>query len=62
MQAIPDGCKLTITASKLLGYVLIQLEDAGVGIPEENLAQFFQPLFEVERLRIRITSLQTNRG
>lgn len=41
VQAIPDRCKLTITASKLMGDVLIKIEDTDVGIPEENLAKFF---------------------
>jgi signal transduction histidine kinase len=41
VQAIPDRYKLTITASKLMGDVLIKIEDTDVGIPEENLAKFF---------------------
>ena len=45
LQAMPDGGRLRIKASKEGRYVLISVEDSGVGIPEENMPKLFQPLF-----------------
>jgi len=52
-QAMPDGGRLTITAALLEGgavrnpksEIRIQVSDTGCGIPEENLARLFEPLF-----------------
>jgi two-component system CheB/CheR fusion protein len=44
-QAMPDGGKLTITARKENGNLLITVEDTGEGIPEEVKPHLFQPLF-----------------
>ena len=45
MQAMPDGGKLKIKASKKTDEVLISVKDTGVGIREEDLPKLFQPLF-----------------
>jgi len=48
LQAMPDGGRLTITASKTEEAVLISVEDTGVGIPEEVMPKLFQPLFTIK--------------
>jgi PAS domain S-box-containing protein len=45
VQAMRDGGQLTIRASKKGETALISVEDAGVGIPDENLSKLFTPLF-----------------
>lgn len=45
LQAMPEGGRLTIRASKNEEAALISVEDTGVGIPKENLSKLFQPLF-----------------
>nr|MDO8079390.1 MEDS domain-containing protein [Candidatus Freyarchaeota archaeon] len=45
LQAMPEGGRLTIRASKNEDAALISVEDTGAGIPEENLCKMFQPLF-----------------
>ena len=49
IQAMPEGGKLTIHASKeKKGYVTITVEDTGVGIPEEVKPKIFTPLVHHE--------------
>jgi PAS domain S-box-containing protein len=43
-QAMPDGGRLTIRASKKDDAAFISVEDTGVGIPKENLTKIFHPL------------------
>ncbi len=45
LQAMPDGGKLTITASNTNETATISFHDTGVGIPEENMHKLFMPLF-----------------
>jgi PAS domain S-box-containing protein len=45
VQAMPDGGKLTIRASKKEETTLISIEDTGEGISDENLSKLFTPLF-----------------
>jgi signal transduction histidine kinase len=42
---MPDGGTLTIRSSVREKSVLISFEDAGVGIPKENLVRIFDPLY-----------------
>jgi PAS domain S-box-containing protein len=48
LQAMPNGGKLTITASKKQDEVHISVQDTGQGIPDENKARIFQPLFSTK--------------
>jgi signal transduction histidine kinase len=45
VQAMPDGGKLTISATVEAGKVLISVSDTGVGIPEEIKPNLFKPMF-----------------
>jgi signal transduction histidine kinase len=45
IQAMPDGGKLEIKASKKAEDVFISVKDTGVGIRKEDLSKLFQPLF-----------------
>jgi signal transduction histidine kinase len=45
VQAMPDGGALTVNATYEKGMALINVEDTGLGIPEENWNKIFKPLF-----------------
>jgi signal transduction histidine kinase len=45
VQAMPDGGRLTVSTGQDPEHVFLTVEDTGVGIPAENLAKIFQPLF-----------------
>ncbi len=50
VQAMPEGGRLIIKSessdeSSDPGWVTVSISDTGVGIPEENLAKIFEPLF-----------------
>jgi PAS domain S-box-containing protein len=47
-QAMLDGGKLTITASRKEGEVHLSVQDTGRGIPDENKAKIFEPLFSTK--------------
>ena len=44
-QAMPEGGALTISAQAEEGQVSLSITDTGSGIPEENTAKIFEPLF-----------------
>jgi signal transduction histidine kinase len=45
VQAMPDGGNVTVSVGQDDTTVFAAVEDTGVGIPPENLAKIFQPLF-----------------
>jgi len=45
VQAMPQGGQLAVKTSVQRGFVVVSFTDTGSGIPEENLAKIFQPLF-----------------
>ncbi len=54
-QSMPNGGKITISTSianldpcNEENYIKIDIEDTGVGIPEENLDKIFQPFFSTK--------------
>lgn len=44
IQAMPDGGKLDINASKMNSYVVLTVQDTGVGIPEVVKPKLFTPM------------------
>ncbi|MCJ7739084.1 MAG: PAS domain S-box protein [Anaerolineae bacterium] len=60
IQAMPEGGRLLVEAAGSDGgesagmpeWVTISVTDTGVGIPEENLARMFEPLFTTKAQRI----------
>jgi signal transduction histidine kinase len=45
IQAMPEGGKLSINAQRDLQYIMISVEDTGVGIPEDVKPSIFKPMF-----------------
>jgi len=45
LQAMPKGGQLTISATITDGNAVINIQDTGVGIPEEQMSKLFHPLF-----------------
>jgi len=45
VQAMPDGGRLYIASSIEGSELVISIQDTGVGIPKENMAKLFKPLF-----------------
>ena len=48
LQAMPNGGKLTIAAFTKQDEIRISVQDTGQGIPDENRAKIFQPLFSTK--------------
>ncbi len=48
LQAMPNGGKLTIASFRKQDQVHISVQDMGQGIPEENRAKIFEPLFSTK--------------
>ena len=46
---LPEGGRLTISACMQEGFVLIAVNDTGVGIPPENMSKLFEPLFTTRK-------------
>jgi len=45
VQAMPEGGKLTISATEKDGFLEVEITDTGCGIPEESAGKIFDPLF-----------------
>lgn len=45
VQAMPEGGRLTVTTRTENGHVTFEMEDTGVGIPEEQIEAIFEPLY-----------------
>ena len=45
LQSMPGGGKVTFTGSQKDEFLEIDIDDTGEGIPKENLAKVFDPLF-----------------
>jgi signal transduction histidine kinase len=49
-QAIPDHGTITVRTGENSGYVWIEIEDTGCGIPPENLNRVFDPFFTTKEV------------
>ena len=45
LQSMNDGGNLSITTVKSSGFIEVRISDEGIGIPEENLKQIFEPFY-----------------
>jgi PAS domain S-box-containing protein len=45
IQAMPEGGKITITATQYADYIELTISDTGVGVPDEVKDKLFTPLF-----------------
>jgi signal transduction histidine kinase len=45
VEAMPKGGVLSISVEKEIEYILIKVDDTGVGIPEESRGRIFSPLY-----------------
>ncbi|MDL1970798.1 MAG: PAS domain S-box protein [Candidatus Desulfofervidaceae bacterium] len=49
IEVMPDGGKINVVSEKENGYVRIEIEDTGPGIPPEKLKEIFNPFFTTKR-------------
>ena len=67
-QAMPDGGKVTITATRFDGVVRVAVSDSGSGITPENRARLFEPLFSTKAFGVGLglpickTFTEANKG
>jgi signal transduction histidine kinase len=45
IQAMPEGGKITLAVGEHNHSAIIQIQDTGIGIPEENIQKIFDPFF-----------------
>ncbi len=50
IDAMPDGGKLTFRAFSKVNSVVIEVEDTGAGIPDENMSKIFEPFFTTKEI------------
>ncbi len=51
----PDSAPIQISAKYEESYVVVQITDFGMGIPEEDLAHIFEPFYRVDKSRTKDT-------
>jgi signal transduction histidine kinase len=49
----PEGGRVTLSSRQAGEWLLIEVEDGGLGIPAEELPRVFEPLYQVDRARLQ---------
>jgi two-component system NtrC family sensor kinase len=70
IQAMPQGGKLVVKGAVMDGFVRVDVQDTGTGIPEEDLARVFDPFFTTKEpgmgtglgLAVSYGIIETHRG
>jgi signal transduction histidine kinase len=50
IQAMPEGGKLTLSTFNISEFVILTVEDTGIGIPEDIMQHIFKPFFSTKEL------------
>lgn len=57
LHAMPDGGSLSVRCSREEGFIVIEVHDSGIGIPDGDLVHIFEPFFSRRADGVRGTGL-----
>lgn len=50
----PDSGKIRVSAKEAGDYIIVEVEDTGIGIPEEDIPRLFERFYRVDKARSRV--------